>query len=137
MKRHETAPKQAVAAAILAGGGTNAEAAAAAGVHLRTVARWRTDAAFMADVRRLTAGALDTASRVLAGGAANAARYLVSVADGTAEGDAHRVNAARLVLTMAPTLRDAVELEARLSALEVAAGIAPPPTQGDGPRLAA
>lgn len=135
MRRHETAPKQAAAAAVLAGGGTNAEAAAASGVHLRTVARWRTDDAFMADVRRLTAGALDTASRVLAGGAASAARYLVSVADGTAEGDAHRINAARLVLAVAPQLRDAVELEARLSTLEVAAGLAPAP--GDGPRLVA
>lgn len=122
----ETEGKRAAAAAILAGGGTATEAAQAASVNVRTVARWRQDPAFLADVRTLTSQALDGAARRLARSATGAAAYLGAVAEGEADGDPVRINAARLVLTLAPQLRDAVELEARISALEAVTGLAAP-----------
>lgn len=122
----ETDGKHAIAAAALAGGATLSEAAQVAGVTDRTLRRWRTDDAFRAEVRALTAQGLDGAFRTLAGAATGAARYLGAVADGSEPCDAGRVNAARLVLTLAPQLRDSVELEERLARVEALAGIGQP-----------
>ena len=123
MNRPELSGKQAEAAAVLGSGGTNSEAAEVAGVTVRTITRWRGDPAFAAEVRQLTATGLDTATRVLAAGAAAAARYLVEVAEGKARADPNRVNAARLVLTIGPEIAAATDREARLAALEQAVGI--------------
>lgn len=109
---------------VLAFGGTNAEAGAAAGVSDRTVRRWRAVPAFVAEVRAMTAEALDAAARTLAAGALEAARYASGVAADPTQPDGVRLAATRLVLTLAPQLRDACELEARLSALERAVGLA-------------
>lgn len=125
-ERPELSGKQAEAAAILGSGGTVAEAAAAANVTPRTITRWRGDPAFAAEVRQLTATGLDTATRVLAAGAAAAARYLCEVAEGKSRADPNRVNAARLVLTIGPELAASTDREARLAALEQALGLADP-----------
>lgn len=115
-------PKQAEAVAVLARGGTVNEAAAAAKVDRRTVLRWRQLPAFAEAVRSVVAGAFAEAVAVLSDASGDASRYLADVARGRARCDGGRVNAARLVLTLGPSLRDAVDLEARLTALEAAIG---------------
>lgn len=120
--RPELSPKQAAAVAVFARGGACDEAAKAAAVDVRTVKRWRQLPAFSAAVRAVVADAFADAVAVLSDASGDAARYLADAARGRARCDGGRVNAARLVLTLGPSLRDAVELEARLSALENAIG---------------
>lgn len=115
-------PKQADAVAVFARGGTVNEAAAAAKADRRTVLRWRQLPAFSAAVQRVVSDAFADAVAVLSDASGDAARYLADVARGREECNGGRVNAARLVLTIGPALRDAVELEARLTALEDAIG---------------
>ena len=110
--------RQLAAVPILAAGGTIEAAAAAAGVTPRTVNRWRLEAPFTAAVRDGTGDLYESAMRRLAGGLDAAAGYLVDVAAGAAEADRGRVNAARLVLTLATAQREAVELAERVALLE-------------------
>ncbi len=114
--------KQSAAVAVIARGGTVPEAAAAAGVDPRTVVRWRRLATFSAAVRGVVSDALGDAVGVLADAAGDAASYLADVARGREPSDVGRVNAARLVLVIGPSLRESVELESRLSAVEAAIG---------------
>ncbi|MBK6768559.1 MAG: hypothetical protein IPG72_05930 [Ardenticatenales bacterium] len=118
----ELSPRMAPAVAVFARGGTVNEAAEAAKVDRRTVLRWRQLPAFSAAVRVVVSDAFADAVAVLSDASGDASRYLADVARGHAPCDGGRVNAARLVLTLGPSLRDAVELEARLSALEDAIG---------------
>ena len=111
-------PKQAQAAAAIASGATSSEAAEAVGVTSRSVKRWRAEPVFRAEISRLTTEGLARAVRVLATGAAEAAELLCAVAAGKVRADQGRINAARLVLTLAPGMFDAVELGERVAALE-------------------
>ena len=122
MASHELSPKMAPAVAVLARGGSCDEAATAAACDVRTVKRWRKLPAFVAAVGAVVSDAFADAVAVLADASGDAAKYLADVARGLAPCDVGRVNAARLVLVIAPSLRDAVELEARLTALEDAMG---------------
>lgn len=122
MASHELSPKMAPAVAVFARGGSCDEAAKAAACDVRTVKRWRKLPAFAAAVGAVVSDAFADAVGVLADASGDAARYLADVARGHAPCDGGRVNAARLVLVIAPSLRDAVELEARLTALEDAIG---------------
>lgn len=121
-ERRELSPKQAEAVAVFARGGTVNEAAEAVKVDRRTVLRWRQLPAFSAAVRAVVSDAFADAVAVLADASGDASRYLADVARGRARCDGGRVNAARLVLTLGPSMRDAVELEARLTALEAVMG---------------
>ena len=106
--------------AALAAGASFAEAGRAAGLSERTVRRrWR-DAQVRREVAELRAAALARAVGVLSDGAADAAAFLVGVARGEQDADVRRIAAARAVLTLAPVLRDAVELEERVAVLEAA-----------------
>jgi hypothetical protein len=108
--------------AVLAAGaarGARALAARAARVSERSLRRAlalpRVQAALGREARRL----LRDASVTLAGGAADAAKALVEMADGTAEPHWGRLAAARAVLELGTSLADFSDLEDRLRALEM------------------
>lgn len=110
--------KQTRAAAVLASGGTIADAATAADVDPRTVARWRQQPAFSEGVQAAISEAFGDAVAVLSHASGDAARYLADVAGGRVECDGGRVNSCRLVLTLGPAFRESVEFESRLAGLE-------------------
>ena len=101
----------------LACGDTFKDAAAAGGIGESTArARW-TAPAYRTRVSELRGDLLARATGILSDASADAARYLAAVARG-APGDARRVNACRLILTLAPAMRETTEIDARVSALE-------------------
>lgn len=123
------------AAATLARGGTPADAARAAGVGPATISRWRRDAAFVADVDRMSAAAsegvidnLAAAADALAFAAVRAVGVLADLL--TAESEHVRRGAARDILTLAGSLREHVEFAERIEELEARSGA----VQG-GPRM--
>lgn len=117
------------AVSALAAGSTVPEAAAAAGVGYRTVARWRADPAFVAEVNAERRTMLDQAAGRLAGRMTAAADVLADIAEDDAHPAAVRVRAAVAVLDIAIKLGDALDLadrvaevEAKLAALDATAG---------------
>lgn len=110
--------QKALAVAALARGESHAQAGEAAGVSARTIGRWVDDPTFAGLVREAVARSFASALARLAGGATGAAGYLVDVAAGKMRGDPQRVNASRLVLTLAVDIREAVDYGARLAAVE-------------------
>jgi hypothetical protein len=112
-------------ALALASGQTLRDAAAAAGIGERTASRRWADPAFRRRVDELRADLVARALGRLADGMAEAADVLRALlAAGTPP--AVRLGAARSLLELGCRLRESVELEARLTALETA-------TAGDTP----
>jgi len=110
------------AALALAAGQGNADAAKAAGVNTRTVARWRADEVAFADrIEDLRSEMLTEAAGLLAHTTTAAAHKLAEIID-TGE-ERHQLTAARVVLEMASRYRVDQALELRISDLETAAGL--------------
>ncbi|MGW1801916.1 hypothetical protein ACWCQN_39910 [Streptomyces sp. NPDC001984] len=102
----------------LARGATSEEAAREAGVSGRTVRRWMEDPDFQTDVRDTRTELLQHAVGQLAAGAVEAVttlREALKDADGR-----NRVQAARTLLDAVLSLRESLDLEERLAALEAA-----------------
>ncbi len=115
-------PSWGKAALALAAGQSNADAAKAAGVTTRTVARWRADEVAFADrIEDLRSEMLTEAAGLLALATTAAARKLAEIVD-TGE-ERHQLTAARVVLDMASRYRVDQALEHRINALEMAAGL--------------
>jgi len=110
------------AALALAAGGSNADAAKAAGVNTRTVARWRADEVAFADrIEDLRSEMLTEASGLLAHATTAAVLKLAEIIEEGEEG--HALTASRIVLDMASRYRVDQALELRISDLETAAGL--------------
>ena len=118
----ELKPSWGQAALALAAGGSNTDAAKAAGVTTRTVARWRADEVAFADrIEDLRSEMLREAGGLLAHTTTAAAHKLAEIID-TGE-ERHQLTAARVVLEMASRYRVDQALELRISDLETAAGL--------------
>lgn len=111
------------AIAALARGDGQAAAAAAAGVSDRTIRRWLGDAAFSGALREVIDVAFFTGMAVLSDVNADANRYIAAVVRGEVPADPHRLNAARLAVTLGTTQREAVDLAGRVAALERRTGV--------------
>jgi hypothetical protein len=94
------------------------EAAAAAGIGERTATRRWADPAFRRRVAELRGDMVARSLGRLADGMADAADTLRALL--RAEGDSVRLGAARALLELGTKLREGVELEERLAALEAA-----------------
>ncbi len=115
-------PSWGKAALALAAGQGNADAAKAAGVTSRTVARWRADEVAFADrIEDLRSEMLTEAAGLLAHTTTAAAHKLAEIID-TGE-ERHQLTAARVVLEMASRYRVDQALEHRIKALEMEAGL--------------
>jgi hypothetical protein len=109
-------------ALALAAGRTLRDAAAGAGIGERTAARRRADPGFRRRVDELRADLVARALGRLADGMTEAADVLRALlAAGTPP--AVRLGAARSLLELGCRLRESVELEARLTALETATAV--------------
>jgi len=118
----ELKPSWGKAALALASGGSNTDAAKAAGVTSRTVARWRADEVAFADrIEDLRAEMLTEAAGLLAHTTTAAAHKLAEIID-TGE-ERHQLTASRIVLDMASRYRVDQALESRIIDLEMAAGL--------------
>ncbi|MGW2580630.1 hypothetical protein ACWCYZ_04700 [Streptomyces virginiae] len=100
----------------LAQGRSNHQAATDAGVSTRTVLRWREDEQFLQDIAEARTQLLRLAVGRLAAGAVKAVDTLVDALD-TERGQA-RVQAAKVLLDATLALRESLDLEERLTALE-------------------
>ena len=92
-------------------------AAQKAGVAERTLYRWRQDEAFRREVDQARADMFSRALGCMAEGAASAALVLRHLCL-KAKSENVKLGAARALLEQGPKLRDSVELEERLRALE-------------------
>lgn len=118
-------------AVALAAGKSVAEAATAGGVSDRTVYRRLTDPAFKARVAELRAGMVDAAAGRLSEAMAGAALVLRNLMVTGAE-EAVRLRAAAKLIELGLRVRDQVEIEARVRALEEKALVPPPTGAADG-----
>jgi hypothetical protein len=109
-------PKQEAAALALARGGTQEEAARSAGCGLRTLKTWVNLPGFVVRVRALRSAMTDRAVGELADGMADAARGLRKLL--SAKSETVRLGACRAMLELTVKLREATELEERITALE-------------------
>lgn len=108
------------AVVALAAGETTRQAAKAAGVTARTVERWCADPEFAADVTATRAQMLATvAGQLTAAGGEAVATLRAVMADPDAKPHA-KVQAAREILAALLPLREHVDLEQRLAAIEAA-----------------
>jgi transposase-like protein len=113
----ENVRKNGRSATVLASGETVAAAARKAGVTERTVYRWRLEDAFRRDVDQARAEMFSRALGCMAEGAASAALVLRQLCL-KAKSETVKLGAARALLEQGPKLRESVELEERLRALE-------------------
>ena len=116
-------PKQRRAVAALLTTGEPAAAAREAGIARDTLYRWLKQPAFLAAVRAGEARALDELSRRLVGLGRTAAATLERAMGDPAAPYATRVRAADAALGRLLQLRELATLEARVAALEEAAGV--------------
>ncbi len=121
-------PKQRKAVEALLTTGEVVEAAQAAGVSRDTLYRWLKAPVFQRAVRQAEAQALDDLSRLLVRLGRTAVATLAKAMSDATVPPASRVRAADAALSRLLQLRELATLEARLTALEEAAGI------GEGPR---
>ncbi|MFE7237910.1 helix-turn-helix domain-containing protein [Streptomyces sp. NPDC057580] len=106
------------AVAALAAGESLTAVAAKAGVSRRTIQRWQTDPAFATEVRDVRAQVLDDTAGRLAAAAADAVATLATlVADPEQPGHV-RVKASDVLLRALLPVREHVDLEQRLAAIE-------------------
>jgi hypothetical protein len=110
-------------ATALAGGSTLRAAAELAGVSERTATRRWADPAFRSRVSELRGAAVERATGRLADGMAEAAEVLRKLLD--AESESVRLAACRATLELGVKLREVVEVEARIAALEAQAAMKP------------
>lgn len=110
--------------ALLSTGEVSA-AAREAGVRRETLHRWLREPAFLAEVRKAEATALDELSRLLVRLGRTAAATLAKAMSDPAAPYPTRVRAADAALSRLLQLRELAQLEARVQALEEAAGVAP------------
>jgi hypothetical protein len=110
-KRHDDA-----LAVALAAGQTLRDAAAAAGIAERTATRRWADPAFRARVSLLRADMVERATAKMTDGMTEAADVLRKLLK--AKSEAVRLGACRAMLELCVKLRESVELESRLAALE-------------------
>lgn len=104
--------------AALAGGASHAEAAAAAGVSLRTVTRRTSDPAFRSELAAARRELVDRALGALAAEAAASVRVLAEVRDDPDAPPSVRRAAARDVLALLVPLAEHTAQEERLADLE-------------------
>ena len=117
-------PKQRKAVEALLATGEVAAAAREAGVSRATLHRWLQEPGFLAAVREAEARALDDLSRLLVQLGRTAAATLAKAMGESAAPWATRVRAADAALGRLLQLRELATLEARVAALEEAAGLA-------------
>ena len=106
----------------LAGGETVAAAARKTDVGERTIHRWRQDAAFCREVEQARAEMFSRALGCIAEGCASGALVLRKLAL-KAKSESVQLAASRALLELGPRLRESVELEERLRALEERAAV--------------
>lgn len=111
-------PNQRRAIEALASGATTEVAAVEAGVTIRTLYRWKTEAPFKEALQAATDAALEDATAALTFAALDAVKTLQTIANDKTEKGSTRVQASRAILYAVLRLREQVELEERLSALE-------------------
>jgi hypothetical protein len=124
MSDHVAVRGKVAAAAALAGGKTKADAARAAGVTTRTIHRWLQDDDFRGQVAERRAELLDQALGALseaAGEAVATLREALSAPPSQARATGARVAAARAILSMLVPLKEVLDIEERLVALEAEA----------------
>jgi transposase-like protein len=110
-------PRQEAVALALAAGATIPDAAGRAGCGARTIKRWlATHPAFRRRVGELRGEMIGRALGKLADGMVDAAGVLRELL--AAQSDQVRLGACRALLELGTKLRESVELEARLAALE-------------------
>jgi flagellar motility protein MotE (MotC chaperone) len=109
---------EAAAIVALARGLPKADVARDAGVDVRTIFRWLEADEFRAKVQLERSRLLERAIGRLADHAADAANVLGKLANDDETPPAVRVSAARALLEHAVKLRDSLELEERLAAVE-------------------
>lgn len=98
---------------------TVGKAATAAGIADRTIYRWLKEPAFLAELRSAESEALAAVTRKLVSLAGKAASVLDVVLDGTSPLETSvRVRAADIVLARLMPLREMVDTESRLAAIE-------------------
>ena len=114
--------KQKLALAALLAGGTETQAAAAAGVNPRTLARWRESEAFRDALRDESAALVQDALAALRALLRPAAMVLWRVLADDQMSAACRLRAAGMVLENVLRLGELVDHEARIAALERGAG---------------
>lgn len=122
-KADNLSAKQRRALDALLSGATPAQAAAAAGVSGRTLARWRNESAFDGALRAASRQALDDATVQLA---SRVHEVLATLDELRADGDAPagvRLRAAQAQLDAFLRLHELTDIQARLDALESQAGI--------------
>ncbi len=119
----ELSPKQRRAVAALLATGEVTAAAREAGVHRDTLHRWLRQPDFLAAVRQAEAEALDELSRLLVRLGRTAAATLAKAMADPAAPYPTRVRAADAALGRLLQLRELATLEARVAALEEAAGV--------------
>ncbi len=124
---HELTPRQIRAIDTIIGGGTQAEAAAAASISLRQLRRWLRRDHVIRELRRQRSAASDAAMTVLAAGAADAARRLLDLARTGTNADSVRLTACRAVLDFVSRHEEHVETVRRIDDIEAALA-APKPT---------
>ena len=120
---HELTGKQRKAVEALLTTGEVAAAAQAAGVSRDTLYRWLKQPAFLGAVRQAEAQALDELSRLLVRLRRTAAATLAKAMGDPAAPYPIRVRAADAALGRLLQLRELATLEARVQALEEAAGV--------------
>lgn len=113
-----TSKHRPAAVVALAQGRTTGQAAKAAGVSGRTVLRWLDDPAFRQEVTDTRTELLHLAVGRLAAASTKAVDALVDALDN--ERGQARVQAARTLLDAVLALRESLDLEQRLAALETA-----------------
>ena len=116
-------PKQAKAVEALMANGEVAAAAKEVGVSRATLHRWLGEPAFLDAVREAESRALDDLSRLLVRLGRTAAATLAKAMSDPAAPYATRVTAANASLSRLLQLRELATLEARVRALEAAAGL--------------
>src|SRR5829696_3525996 len=116
--REQLSPKQRKAVEALLTTGEVKAAAAEAGVHRDTLHRWLRDPVFLGAVRSAEAAALDELSRLLVRLGQTAVATIAKAMSDPVTPVATRVRAADVALGRLLQLRELVQLEARVQALE-------------------
>jgi hypothetical protein len=120
---HQLSSKQRKAVAALLTTGEVKAAAAEAGIHRDTLHRWLKEPVFLDAVRQAEAVALDELSRLLVGLGRTAVATIATAMRDPVTPAATKVRAADVALGRLLQLRELAQLEARVQALEQAAGV--------------